>query len=837
MMGPKEKRFMNAFESLFIGAKVEGTSGFVNLMAKKRAYFCDLRGSLLDDIDKHIDHVDSAPFREELFDKLYTFFHRYFCESGSLYFRHLPAHERIYERVYQNGKDITLAWKTRELYYVKSDILYTSMSIELGDGRLFYIDASAIQHKQNNTKRAEFVCVFEACEDIQDEQGRQQQRIRLKALTKTRKDTHIKDIVKEAKQAGAYGVTEEHVEQAIALFRRQAEVDYFIHKDARAFLREQYDLWMYRYIFQGVTRFDEQRLRQLQALKESAYAIIDFIAQFEDEVRHIWEKPKFVRDVHYVVTLDKLPDSMLDTLARHDGMAAQRDEWRALTLIDDDWQSEDLASRVRPHLPIDTKHFKDKELDILDALGDLDKALNGELVHSENWQALNSLRRRYANKVQCIYIDPPFNLDTSTQFLYRSNYKDANWATILDNRLALAKAWLSDKGSIFVRCDYNGNWIVRCIMDNIFTAENFNNEIIVSKSAKLTEKIKKYHHDYDSLMFYRNSKEYAFKAAEKKRGDVAWRAMHLPGVRWSPINDYAQLFSKDNIAEKGGKLVTRARIILGEERLPPEGRHWALSQESIFDYEKKGWIRLDKKSGNPLAKESEFQKYTDNWTDKLGYSSHWGFPTENSEIVIERSIETSSLKKKELILDFFLGSGTTTAVAHKLGRRWLGVEMGAHFYDVILPRMKKVLCYDTSGISKDIKDYQGGGAFKYYRLEQYEDALQKIAYCYRDSKQLSLDETLPPFQQYVFCADDKFTRSIEAQGDTITINLHDLYPDIDIGESLANILGKTIRRRTKEHVTFTDGSTRPINPASMTEAEKRDFITAIKPYLWWGQDF
>ncbi|MBD3843993.1 MAG: site-specific DNA-methyltransferase, partial [Campylobacterales bacterium] len=343
----------------------------------------------------------------------------------------------------------------------------------------------------------------------------------------------------------------------------------------------------------------------------------------------------------------------------------------------------------------------------------------GWLIKSENYQALNTILPKFKEKVQTIYIDPPFNLDSSDQFLYRTNYKDANWATLLENRLKLAKKWLNEKGSIFVRCDYNGNWIVRPIMDSIYNG-NYRNEIVLSKSAKLTEKINKYHSAHDSLLFYTKSDDYDFEPATKKRDEPKWRGMHLPGIRWSPIPvEFVKLFKKENIKEKNGKFVTRARIILGKELLPPEGRHWALSQESIFELEKEGKIKLSEK-GEPLTEETETQKLTDNWTDWVGYSSIWGFTTENNEKVLERVIKTSSFKIDDYIMDFFLGSGTTTATAHKLGRKWIGVEMGEHFYTVVLPRMKKVLAYDKSGISKEVKEYQGGGFFKYYELEQYE---------------------------------------------------------------------------------------------------------------------
>ena len=112
----KEKRFLEALESLFTGAEVDGDSGFVNLMRMKRAYFRSIRPKLTEEIDKRAEK--GSAFREELFDKLHTFFHRYFCESGSIYFRHIPAFSKTYERVYADGQDVALSWKTRIKHYL-----------------------------------------------------------------------------------------------------------------------------------------------------------------------------------------------------------------------------------------------------------------------------------------------------------------------------------------------------------------------------------------------------------------------------------------------------------------------------------------------------------------------------------------------------------------------------------------------------------------------------------------------------------------------------------------------------------------------------------------------
>ena len=157
----EESRFLSALEALFTGAEVDGESGFVNLMRLKRRHFSVVQDNLMAEIDACAP-PDSA-FREDLFGKLYTFFSRYFCETGSVYFRHLPAYQRVYERVYADGRDVALAWKTHMLYYVKSDVLVRSMPVELrgqsGAMLRFYFDVRDTEHKQSNEWR-EFVFIL-----------------------------------------------------------------------------------------------------------------------------------------------------------------------------------------------------------------------------------------------------------------------------------------------------------------------------------------------------------------------------------------------------------------------------------------------------------------------------------------------------------------------------------------------------------------------------------------------------------------------------------------------------------------------------------------------------
>ncbi|MDP8003862.1 MAG: site-specific DNA-methyltransferase, partial [Caldisphaera sp.] len=224
-----------------------------------------------------------------------------------------------------------------------------------------------------------------------------------------------------------------------------------------------------------------------------------------------------------------------------------------------------------------------------------------------------------------------------------------------------------------------------------------------------------------------------------------------------------------------------------------------------------------------------------NWTDIPSYSipSKWSFSTENSEILLKRVIQSTS-NEGDLVMDFFLGSGTTTAVAHKLKRRWIGVEMGEHFYSVVLPRMKKVLAYDKSGISKDddvkekYNENNAGGFFKYYDLEQYEQTLRKCHYI-QSEPFFNLDDK-SIYEQYIFLKDPKFldAMDLDYKNNKINIRFDDIYPNIDIAETLSNLKGKWIKKINKNSVVLKDDN----NNEEEIRFDGIDFKT-IKPLIWW----
>jgi len=815
----KEEKFYNTLKDIFVGAKVEGESGYINLMRiKSRYYEKGVFPKLQGDIGEVLKPFPE--FREELFDKLYTFFNRYFSESGSIYFRYTPIHQNVYEKVYTDDKDVILFWKTHMLYYVKTDRLFKNLEAEI-DGFKFFFDVSVLEHKKAFEKKE---IIYEFKEKRKDgaivfnvsysERGRK---------------TKIVEILRALKKEGVK-ITEDILEKAFRVFEKQSEVDYFINKNAKEFLRQQFNIWLYQYVFSGESEWTEKRIKQLQVLKEIAFKIIDFISQFEDELVKIWNKPKFVLNSNYVITLDRIANKNIELVERilsHENFNKQGNEWRDLGIVDDGFDKSEILensligkglNKKYKFLPIDTKYFKDLELEVLGLFDDLDNALDGWLIKSENYQALNTILPKFKEKVQTIYIDPPFNREQDADYFYSVKYKDSSWITLLENRLLIAKDVLNPKGSIFVRCDYNGNMYVRLLMNEIFGEENFRNEIQINRISKKGFAVRetfspdKYPVSTDMLYFWRKSGNSYFNLVKlyKKADKEKWHALDV----------------MDLTPER-----PKPRIILGKKMCAPPGRKWMFSQEKINEMEREGLIKLNAK-GKPIykVKSQDYEALDSNWTDIPGYSSGWGFKTENSEILLKRVIESTS-NEDDLIMDFFLGSGTTAAVAHKLKRKWLGVEIGEHFHTVILPRMKKVLAYDKSGISKekDVKEKynrnNAGGFFKYYELEQYEDTLRKVKY---ESSDLFDNPYQDPYNQYVFMRDLKMLEALEVdyENNKVKVDLSKLYSNIDIPETLSNLLGKWIKKITPDYVEFEDGE-----KINLKELDYK----LIKPLIWWSK--
>ena len=780
-MEKNESLFYEKLNNIFIGEKIEGNSGFVNLMRIKSAYFDIVFNQLKKEID---DKTKEFPeFKEEMYDKLNTFFQSYFSESGSIYFTYTPLKSKIYDKIYTSQDDVILFWKTRMLYYVKTDKIWHNLSIEYKKDNFtynIYFDVSKLEHKSGNEKK-EIMYELKAIEGnkisfyvIYSQNGR-----------KTAKSEMIKKF-----KSNNIDLNEDDLDKIFNIFERQNEVDYFINKNAREFLKEQFDLWLKNYLFDDESDFSERRLKELKLLKEVAYKIIDFVSQFEDELAKIWNKPKFVLNSNYVITLDRIANKqggieLIKKIMNHNAIEKQVQEWKDLGIVNNDFvvdsviiknQNKEILNEVYKFLPVDTKYFKDLELDILGLFYNIDDKLDGWLIHSENYQALNTILPKFKEKVQSIYIDPPFNKAESEQFLYIANYLDSTWITMLENRLTICTFLLNDAGTIFVNSDDKSDAYTRFLLDKIF--RHFQNEIVWAYEKPGPGK-DKFKNNHTITYFYSKNDTYKFNTI------------------------YVPRKGEDELTSRQGRFST------------------SYSGKISSDWWNDLWDDIPSFATSMTAGERVIKN--------LGVS----FTTQLPEKLLYRIIK-SATDYNDLILDFFLGSATTTAVAHKLHRKWIGVEMGEHFYTIALPRMKKVLAYDKSGISKenDVKyDYnekKAGGFFKYYDLEQYEQTLRKCQYIPSEPF-FNLDDR-SIYEQYVFMKDPKLLDKMEldCKNNKIKINFDNIYPNIDLAETLSNLKGKWIKKITSNSVVLKDDS----GNEEKIKFDDIDFKT-IKPLIWW----
>ncbi len=703
----------------------------------------------------------------QVFNDLYNFFSRFYEEGDFVpqYRYSIKSHKYA---IPYNGEEVKLYWANSAQYYTKTGLLFRDYTFKTTEGKnvIFRVTEAEEELGSNKaTKERFFVLDDEMPVELQDKTviicfqyreltDKEVKHYDVEGGSNTGKQEKInqksyEEILKEIKDAALKGFLMQAKNEKplllyqISRFTSKNTKDYFIHKNLRKFLTEQLDYFIKAEVLDIETlekeRFLDKHITRAKVVREIGEDIIDFLSQIEDFQKKLWEKKKFVIKTEYVITTDRVPEEFYDEIWNNE---EQKKEWKELGC---DTSFLSLRANAKQSLkdlklPIDTKCFsEDFKLNLLEKLTekvDLDDALDGLLIKSENWQALNLLLAKYKEKVQTIYIDPPFNKEHDADYLYNVKYKDSTWISCLENRLLLARNLLNDRGIIFVRCDYNGNWLVRPLMNEIFGDENFRNEISVRRFKKnvMEKEIKRLPEGLDTILGYSLTEKFAylnpFKLKRAKR-EGFWRHM----------------------GDSSGQ--GTAKIFFGKELDPPPGKHWKYSQERInelIENEKlilvcmncgyihnktkglwKGCPECGKDNPQPKywTKESEEEVLDSNWSDLYGYSTSWNFPTENSEILLKRVIESTS-NEGDLVMDFFLGSGTTTAVAHKLKRKWLGVEMGEHFYTIVLPRMKKVLAYDKSGISKenDVKEKYNektaGGFFKYQILEQYEDTLDNI---------------------------------------------------------------------------------------------------------------
>ncbi len=373
--------------------------------------------------------------------------------------------------------------------------------------------------------------------------------------------------------------------------------------------------------------------------------------------------------------------------------------------------------------------------------GDLQSALKDEntnyLIKGNNLIALHSLKKKFAKKVKCIYIDPPYNTGNDS-FNYNDNFNHSSWLVFMKNRLEAAREFLSDDGVIFVQCDDNEQAYLKVLMDEVFLRENFD-AIIWRKieenassggTMKITHTIRK-DHEY-ILIYYKNKADFRTnKFLELPNFDNDYKNLDNDPrgeFKAGSISMKGTINSKNyySVTTPGGRVVTRVwRIDKNEfNKLDEDNRIYygkdgnGIPQIKIFLQEMREVTPksiLENLGSLYDAKEYELGKMFDKETIKD--------MTPKPEALISRILEIAT-QENDLVCDFFAGSGTTCAVAHKMKRRYIGIEQMGYIENITKERLKKVIEGEQGGISKKC-GFKGGGSFVYAELKEVNSGIKK----------------------------------------------------------------------------------------------------------------
>lgn len=347
------------------------------------------------------------------------------------------------------------------------------------------------------------------------------------------------------------------------------------------------------------------------------------------------------------------------------------------------------------------------------------------LIKGNNLLVLHTLRKVYAGKVKLIFIDPPFNTENDT-FQYNDTFTQSTWFTFLKNRLEIAKKILAKDGSIFVHIDQDNKHPIKMLLDEIFGRENFRNEIILPGRAvknlqQQFDSIKKLQVRHDTLFWYTKNPETTFKPYWVKKHDEGNPEGHWHHA-WSTENRETMQYELLGTNIDRGQWVwekERAyKAVANYERYLEEGGGRTLAEYWRDTGKKLSFIRKDPDSGKPSYwRAPKSIRLADTvWTGvPIGNNDH-GFKTAKSEKYLAEIIKLAS-SKGDLVMDYFSGSGTTVATAHKLNRQWIGVEQLDYVDTLTVPRLKDVIAGDQNGISAAV-DWEGGGSFIYCQLNQ-----------------------------------------------------------------------------------------------------------------------
>jgi adenine-specific DNA-methyltransferase len=347
------------------------------------------------------------------------------------------------------------------------------------------------------------------------------------------------------------------------------------------------------------------------------------------------------------------------------------------------------------------------------------------LIEGDNLDALKALLPYYAGQVKCIFIDPPYNTRSAFE-QYDDNLEHSKWLSMMYPRLELLRDLLAEDGSIWITLDDNEAHYLKVIMDEIFGRKNFVSTIVWEKADSPRNSARQFSSDHDFMFVYSKNEE--------------WRPNKLPrnersnSIYTNPDNDSRGAWLPGD--PYANKPYSRGTYTLtgptGRKFTPPPGRFWRISEEKLRALDEDGRIWWGpKRDARPSIKKFLTEvgdlvprtlwrkedvgsnRTSKNELRKL-FPGDVAFDTPKPEALIERVIRIAT-EEGDLVLDSFLGSGTTAAVAHKMQRLWIGIEEGEHARSLCYSRLVKVVDGERGGVSESV-EWEGGGGFRFYKL-------------------------------------------------------------------------------------------------------------------------
>jgi adenine-specific DNA-methyltransferase len=594
----------------------------------------------------------------------------------------------------------------------------------------------------------------------------------------------------------------------------------------------------------------EQYLSKIKVIRKIAHKIIQFLEQLENFQKKLWLKKKFVVETNYCITLDRVPEDLYPEIAAND---AQREEWVRLFAIHQIEKNLNGPGYSQPltveflqshkFLQLDTKFFDSQFVNtLINAVDNIDGSLDGLLVSSDNFQALQLLSRRYTNGVSSIYIDPPYNTGP-TEILYKNDYRNSSWLSLMADRIAISLPFL-DEGACYSIAIDDFEMAHLCeLADQMFT--NYDRNMVVVNhhpQGGMSNNISRTH-EY-MLMMTPLRKD--ILRGRQKSGEIEHRSFMLsgPGDNKSrtgrPNSFYALLIDEASNQIVGvepppqlGKEYPKEKTQEGYVRRYPispsgEEKVWCRSYDSAVVGLPNGEIVLTDGGTVKLAVDTTGKRHSlmSNWTDSrynagphgtglvadiMGNREAFSYP--KSLFTVTDSVEAMThLHETPIILDFFGGSATTAHAVVELNRedggrrKYILVEMGQYFDSVTKPRVQKIAYSSKWEAGKPCGRDGVSHFFKYIRLESYEDALNNLE-LKRTSQQASLlDQDDDLREQYIlsymldvesrgsqsllniesFRNPDQYKLRVERNGETQLIN-------VDLVETFNWLLGLTVK--------------------------------------------